>query len=381
MRVLWIVVLVVAAGVAQAQSSAGWQGEWGSFSGGPRGTFQRISVSGCAGTSCQFFLVSRQGSENSGTAEKLTLTLQSDSTARVELPAEGDGNMCVLQFVRQGGGTPSLRVTATGASCTSFYSTSRKVSMNGVYPLRSTMNFAGTNAEACFQEPTGARLATCTHPEVAALEDKWAEMMDEYPLQKPARGQNVGDLEQQADDEILKACDAAADPARCLTGWYTAEIGYMQVAKGMFVHGTVERGDAAVGGRLAARIEGRYRKSFANGDVEGDHYRTTDTLTIRKVGAASIHFDAELNFYNGHTCSLAGGALYRADGSFVFDDASANADAPGMPACRLAIVPTATGVTFKDLNGSCKSYCGERGSWTGAEFRFADRVPELKTRP
>ncbi len=341
-------------------------------------------LTGCKGASCRFFLVSRQGSDNSGAAEEETLNLQSDTTARVELPAEGDGNTCVLQFVRQGGSggaAPSLRVTATGASCTSYYSTSGKVSMSGVYPLRSTVNFAGPNAEACFREPTGARLATCTHPEVAALEDKWAEMMDEYPLQKPAKGQNVADLEQQADEEILRTCDGAADPAKCLTGWYTAELGLMQVAKGLFVHGTVERGDPAVGGRLAARIAGRYRHSFANGDVEGDHYRTTDTLTIRSVGAASIHFDAELNFFNGHTCSLAGGALYRADGSFVFDDASANAEAPGTPACRLALIPTATGVTFKDLNGSCKNYCGERGSWTGAEFRFADRVPELKPRP
>ena len=387
MRVLWFaVVAMLAVGCGQAQTSAGWQGEWGSFSGGDRGMFQRLSISGCQGASCQFFLVSRQGSENSGAASVQTLTLQTGSTARAELHPELGGEPCVLQFERLGGAgegrpSPSLRVTAAGATCVSYYSTSRAVTMSGVYPLRSTMNFAGTNSEACFRGALGSRLATCTHADIAALEQKWRELADDYPLQKPAQGQTAADVEQQGDVAILHACDSAPEPARCLTVWYAAEIGAMQITKDAVAHGTEVRGDPAVGGRLAAKIAGQYRHSFANGDVDGDHYRTTDTLTIHKVGAASIHFDAELNFFNGHTCSLAGGALYRADGSFVFEDTAANADGPDTPACRLAIVPTATGVTFKDLNGACQSYCGERGHWTGAEFRFAERVPELKARP
>ena len=136
---------------------------------------------------------------------------------------------------------------------------------------------------------------------------------------------------------------------------------------------TVERGDPAEGGRLARKIAGRYRSTQENGDVSGRTYKTTDRLTITPVGPASIHFDAELNFFNGHTCGLSGGALYRKDGSFVYDD-DPKSQIPNEPLCRLAIVPDADGVNFKDLTGGCKAYCGARGGWNGEGFSFAQRV-------
>jgi hypothetical protein len=83
-----------------------------------------------------------------------------------------------------------------------------------------------------------------------------------------------------------------------------------------------------------------------------------------------------LNFYNGHTCSLSGGALYRKDGSFVFDESPANNYLPNTPACRLAIIPTATEVKFKDINGGCKNYCGARGGWNGEGFTFKERFAD-----
>lgn len=136
---------------------------------------------------------------------------------------------------------------------------------------------------------------------------------------------------------------------------------------------TVERGDPVEGGKLARKIAGRYRFTGENGDVSGREYRTTDKLTITPAGPASIHFDVELNFFNGHTCGLSGGALYRKDGSFVFDDDPTN-QIPNEPLCRLAIVPDAKGVNFKDLTGGCKLYCGARGSWNGEGFTYAQRV-------
>ena len=107
--------------------------------------------------------------------------------------------------------------------------------------------------------------------------------------------------------------------------------------------------------------------------MQGHHYRSTDTLTLTPVGPASIEFDADLNFSNGHTCGLSGGALYRKDGTFVFDDASEN-KVPDEPMCRLAIVPTATGIKFHDLTDGCRQYCGTRGSFDVSEFTFAQRV-------
>ncbi len=143
---------------------------------------------------------------------------------------------------------------------------------------------------------------------------------------------------------------------------YAAKKAVTQANTDASPQATVERGDPAEGGELARKIAGRYRHTFPNADVGGHHYQSTDTLIVQPVGAASIHFNVFLHFYNGHSCSLSGGALYRQDGSFVFDDVPANSATPG-PACRLAIVPSATGLKFTDLNGGCKQYCGERGSW------------------
>jgi hypothetical protein len=150
--------------------------------------------------------------------------------------------------------------------------------------------------------------------------------------------------------------------------------------KAAFIAGYTDRGDPDLATKVAARIAGRYRHSFESGDVQGDSYRATDTLTLTPISRNSIHFNVHLNFYNGHTCSLSGGALFRKDGSFVFDDVPADADSDSV--CHLAIVPTTNGVELHDLTGSgCKNIsCGERGGYNGAGFSLSDRVSAKKDR-
>ena len=73
-------------------------------------------------------------------------------------------------------------------------------------------------------------------------------------------------------------------------------------------------------------------------------------------------------------CSLSGGALYRKNRSFVFDDSAHNAPAD-TPVCRLAIIPTGDGVKFQDITGGCKlNYCGERGGWDGGGLTLQERI-------
>jgi hypothetical protein len=366
---------------AGAQQSSPWQGEWGAFTGGAAELGQRLSIHDCQAAACQFLIESRSHAGHSETASNQTLTIQSSTEAVAILPGETSNATCTLHFVRQTNPKPFITVQATGDTCTSYYSTSPAVSMSGTYPLRSTTNYVGLNADKCFQDPSPALIATCTHPDIAALEQKWQELAEKYPLQPPAsKDPSAYEHLLQMDAAILHQCDADADAAQCLTARYTADITAMQAKKNAYLDTTVERGNPAEGQRLAAKIAGRYRHSFKNGDVEGDHYTTTDTLTIRPVGAASIHFAAELNFFNGHTCSLSGGALYRKDGSFVFDDSPTHNALPGSPACRLAIIPTPTGVKFNDINGACKNYCGERGGWNGEGFTFKERVSDSAPR-
>ena len=379
-----LLALFLSATSAAAQQP--WQGEWGAYSGPTAAEGRRLAIKDCTqqgGTAaCKFDLEAQRPGGNAGTAEFQTLTLQSATTAVAVLQG-GDDGPCRLGFTLQPGPKPSIVVTATGKSCTSYYSTlSTAISMAGTYPFRSATLYSGSKPEACFLDTSPARSAICTHPELAKLEDKWSDLAEEYPLQPPADKDEGGYKHaEQMDAAILHACDADANPTACLTKRYTTETAAMQAKQDTYLQGTTDRGDPVEGGKLAQRIAGRYRHREENGDVQGHSYMTTDTLLIRPVGASSIHFDTKLNFFNGHECSLSGGALYRKDGSFVFDDAPKNA-VEGFPVCRLAIVPTAKGIGFVDVTGGCKmSYCGERGSWGPDAFSFRERVAESTAAP
>jgi hypothetical protein len=361
-------------GAVHAQQPSPWQGEWGAFSGRDAQEGRRLSIHDCHGDTCKFSIEGRSRSDHSGTDSVQSLILESPTEAKSILPGETNNAICTLLFERQTAPKPSIAVQATGDTCVSYYSTSSTVTMSGSYPLRSLANYTGIHAEECFLDGSAARMATCRVPAVSALEQQWQALAYDFPLQPlTSKHESTYDHAKQMDSAILNSCDADTDATRCLTARYTGEIAGMQTKKDAYLDGTVRPGDPAEGKKLAARIAGQYRHRFPNGDVQGDTYTSTDTLTIRPVGRATIHFDAELNFYNGHTCSLSGGALYRKDGSFVFDDSPANT-LPDIPACRLAIVPTSKGVKFKDITGGCKNYCGNRGSWNGEGFTFSERV-------
>ncbi len=360
--------------VAHAQDASLWQGEWGAFAGRDAQDGRRLSIYGCMNAACMFSIEARSKAGHTG-ASSHNLTIMSDTKAVAVLPGETSDSVCRLHFERRAVPTPSIVVQADGDTCTRYYSTSSAVTMSGDYPFRSATNYGGIHADECFLDDSASRLATCTQPEVSALEQKWQELAGEFPLQPPAsKNQTAYEHTKEMDDAILSSCNRDLNSAKCLTTRYTTEIAAMQVKKDSYLDGTIVRGDPAEGGRMAAKIAGQYRHRFPNGDVEGDKFTSTDTLTIRPVGAASIHFDVHLNFYNGHECSLSGGALFRKDRSFVFDDSVRNSLAE-TPACRLAIIPTGEGVRLQDITGGCKlNYCGERGSWDGEGFTFMERI-------
>lgn len=368
-----LILFLVAATLCQAQQPSPWQGEWGHFNDLFPGSGARLTVSSCTEQSCKFFLTVAQSSmvACSSPEDTATLTLLSSTDATVTIPGEDKTKSCTLHLQRTPT-PPSITVVSSGNDC-AYYCTSN-ATFNSTLPLRSTTLFNTQHLDACFSHASPATLATCNDPTLGALEQTWSALYADFPLQgHPSEDENGYTYAQTVDASILKQCDTASSPADCLRTRFTSDIAAMQAKKTATEDASTERGDPATGGALAKNIAGRYRHIFANGDVQGDHYRSTNTLTITPVGKSSISFDAELNFFNGHTCSLSGGALYRKDGSFVFDDEPSNA-LPPEPACRLAIIPSSDGVSFKDLNGSCKNYCGMRGSWDGEAFSFNDRV-------
>ena len=120
-------------------------------------------------------------------------------------------------------------------------------------------------------------------------------------------------------------------------------------------------------------LAGRYSKHFQNGMVDGSKFWSDDVVEIVPVDAAHAYFRAELAFYNGHSCSIAGVA--KAVGNkLVYREKQASYD--GGPTCRLAITTKGKSLLLDDGDGSCQSYCGARGSLSGFDF-----IPLSSKRP
>jgi len=370
-QTLTLALLLLTTTLAHAQQSP-WQGEWGAFTDPSATTGQRLTISDCSATTCTFSVSVRVPGGNCGTASKATFTIASPTEATANLPGESASQTCKLQLHRD---PKSITITAAGKTCTSYYCTSPTITLAHTYAQHSTTLYTGPHADACLSNASPATVATCTDPALAKLEQQWQDLYADFPLTpNPNKNENGYSHAIAVDATILKHCDPAPNPSKCLHDRFTEDISLMTTKQGDHTAGYTERGDPAIAFALAQKIAGEYHHSFANGDVQGDHYRSTDTLTITPVGQASIHFDAQFNFYNGHECSLSGGALYRKNGSFVYDDDPKNA-IEGQPVCHLGIKPTATGVTFEDYTGGCKMIsCGARGGWNGASFTFAERV-------
>jgi hypothetical protein len=132
-------------------------------------------------------------------------------------------------------------------------------------------------------------------------------------------------------------------------------------------------GGAALGagaGPSAFDLAGRYTFSFRNGDVSGDHYRSTDELEIVARDRTHAAFDIGLAFYNGHECSLNGEAVLEGN---VLVYREAQPAAPGEPLCVLRLWREGARLRWTDGEGSCQAYCGARGSLTDGHMAWSSR--------
>jgi hypothetical protein len=117
------------------------------------------------------------------------------------------------------------------------------------------------------------------------------------------------------------------------------------------------------------KIEGVYRRSFPNGDISGAKFTSTDVLEILAVEKGRAYFRTELNFFNGHLCSLAGIAEVE-KAALVYRDDSGGPD----HTCVLRLVPGGGHIRFEDVGGLCaKESCGARGWYNQSSFKTAAR--------
>ena len=117
------------------------------------------------------------------------------------------------------------------------------------------------------------------------------------------------------------------------------------------------------------KIKGVYRRAFRNGDISGAKFTSTDVLEILGLEKGRAYFRTELNFFNGHICSLSGIAEVE-KAALVYRDDSGGPD----HACVLRLVPSGGRIRFEDVGGLCaKESCGARGWYNQSSFKTAAR--------
>lgn len=131
-------------------------------------------------------------------------------------------------------------------------------------------------------------------------------------------------------------------------------------------------GAVAAGVSLPERLGGVYKTQFNNALVSGEAYRSEDILEIAPTGPGAAYVRAHLEFYNGHLCGLTG--IAHVEGSdLVYREPAARpvGDRP----CVLHVGRKGDKVVLSDEGGSCKSYCGMRGSFSNDSFPASSRRP------
>lgn len=122
----------------------------------------------------------------------------------------------------------------------------------------------------------------------------------------------------------------------------------------------------------ARALAGRYDAQFPDALVSGEHYTGQDIVKIVPVAPRAAYIRFHLDFYNGHSCSLA--KVARAEGGELVYREPASASAPS-PACHLHIRRAGAKLAWSDEGGSCKSYCGARGSFLHGDVPWRSKRP------
>src|ERR1044072_3686635 len=140
-------------------------------------------------------------------------------------------------------------------------------------------------------------------------------------------------------------------------------------APGLFVAGA-----AIAAGALSPAFElaGHYRHSFESGLVSGETFRVTDTVDIVPIDPAGAHVEFQLNFYNGHECSIGGEA--RVEGRRLVLRLPEMHGWDGSP-CTLWIWRDGRRLRWSDGENSCQASWGARGGLGDGGMAFASSRP------
>ena len=354
---------------ACAQVGAEWEGEWGNFTqiasaSGASSLGHGISISGCKADKCDFSVMVEEKADHGGASGYVEIQSATQAIAHLITALKEEHCSLELELISDG---QMIKARPHSGDCTYFLTPG--ASFEHEYPLHSRDYYVGNDIAACFASSAATLHAVCTNRGLTDQVQNWellylrvSEL--EAQLNELARAHT-------AREHILAVCDHASDVERCLRDGFARSSLQLEARQRAWLASITEAGAPAEAEAKASAMKGSYRHSFPNSDVDGDHFTSTDTLDIAPLPDHAIRFSADLQFYNGHECSIDGVAKFAKAGFFVFQDKANNAGPLG---CVLEIIPDKDGVRLSDPTGGCKMIsCGERGGYSGAAFTFKDR--------
>lgn len=361
----------------QAQGPAkDWEGEWGAFthvaaSGHLPARYEGtgLSITDCDGQKCyiSFEILGDTAQAHAEGKGDLLATSTSEAIAEIGFNM---ANRCTLVLEKTGSVDPSITAKVKSGNCSEFATPG--ASFEHEYTLRSRAVFYAEDIPECFAGGGRAQQVYCTSVDLSLQEPDWMRLVLEVSELQPQGLNAVAELA-MADAElarIIQSCDAAPEAEACMKAAFTKSADDLKARKDAWKASVTDPGDPGKAKQAIAAIEGSYRKTFDNGDVDGEHFKSTDTLEIRRISDTVVHVKVYLEFFNGHECGHEGNATYRQAGIFtdlVQDDQG--------KLCAFEVVPTATGVQLEDPTGMCRmTDCGMRGGYNGAAFLFSERI-------
>ena len=125
------------------------------------------------------------------------------------------------------------------------------------------------------------------------------------------------------------------------------------------------------------QVTGRYyKRTYLRNDPamfggrDKDYYFLENKMEIIKQSENKAYFRLELEFYNGHRCSLSG--MSKTSGSSL--SYHAKQDELDGKLCVLNLNISGDQIILEDVGGICQSHsCGARGYYTGITFNISKR--------
>ena len=119
------------------------------------------------------------------------------------------------------------------------------------------------------------------------------------------------------------------------------------------------------------QLAGRYTHRFKNGNVDGDVYYTTDVVEVLPLDAGRAVVNLDLNFFNGHSCSVYGIATLK-EGRLIYREEQPNPWSER--GCQLEIWRDGRKLSWTEAEGtSCQSHCGARGGLSVGDVPYRSR--------